>query len=264
MQTPHSRDNEEPPPLPAKGEREPTTLLRRWQERLKPFHNVIGFVVTGLIGATLFTLTHPSDETNGGPVTVADTQQLASWTQQHDAARINEVAFSSPPQTIYDVAQFLVEDGSANALDLLKQLCVRSDGATVVAQVAEDLPKNTALKLCSELIQNPDATVRQGALCTLFFIAASGNDFRGPWPVGMARPSARQESLRAEWEQERAKGLPESFEQWLYKDSVTEFLCGESPVSSLGAKGESALIAQVEAELRKQFGDSVKLRVPGS
>ncbi|MEI6349947.1 MAG: hypothetical protein WCP06_02435 [Verrucomicrobiota bacterium] len=233
------------PPLPP--------LWQRWRAKLGPYRKAIVAAAAGVIVTTLFTTTHPEDRENKADAeTEVNTQQLTAWLQSHNDAQLKEVAFSNPPETTYAVAQFLVDDGSASALEVLKELCAKPEGALAVAECAENLPRETALPLCGELLHNPDSAVRHGALCTLFFIAAKGNGFRGPWPAGMARPSARQESLHVQWDKERANGSTEDFEQWLYKNAVAGFLCDENRETRLGTASEKALILQVEAELRSQ------------
>ena len=190
--------------------------------------------------------------TEGPAVTVRD---LAGLLKQGNSQRLRELALSDPPTSLYDVGDFLVGIASPQAMNALREICTSPDGALVISELAEDLPIAQALPLCRDLSRNSDERVRNGAVSTLFWLVARPNKFSGPWPIGMQQPSA--EALAGDqqrWDQEKTNGNRESFEEWRYKEAVTAFLCGDRPASAPQPAGQSALLAQLNAELGKRFG----------
>ena len=190
--------------------------------------------------------------TEGPVVTVRD---LAGWLKQGKTQQLREIAFSNPPESLYEIGDFLVGNASPQAMAVLRELCTVPEGALVIAELAEDLPIPEALPLCRDLTRNADARVRNGAISTLFWLAARQNSFSGPWPVGMEAPSAGMiVSDRARWKNEQATGSRESFEEWRYKEAVTGFLCGDNAATTPGPAGQAAQLSQLNTELGKRFG----------
>ena len=68
------------------------------------------------------------------------------------------------------------------------------------------------------------------------------------------------ESAHKRWRKDQANGLDASFEEWMYKEAVTGFVCSDDPDSKLGRKSEAVLIRQLDGELRKRFGFELESR----
>lgn len=189
---------------------------------------------------------------------VVQSGQLTQWLNDGNVQRLRELALTNPPQSVYEVGDFLIEEGSPKAVSVLQSLCDNRAAAVIVAELAEGLPVPDALPFCRGLLENRDERVRHAALCTLFEIAARPRNFAGPWPEGIDKPSSSPEAIREareRWrhdEPEGAKGS-ESFEEWNYKEAITSFLYSEDPASRLGRKSEEALVNQLDGELFKQF-----------
>ncbi len=231
---------------------------RHWLARVKTRQGMAGCVLAAVISAGVYLHPLSPDRNKPGETVEVEAGEFAKWTQEEDFARIKEVAFSQPPGSLYEVAGLLVEDHSPQALKMLRQLCATSDGALAVAETAEQLPLDEALALCRDLTHSQDDAVRQGAICTLFFLAAAGEQFNGPWPEGMARP-VETASERARWQKaQREEGEDEGFAEWRYKNAVTAFVCSREPASRLGALSEEALLRQLDTELRKRFQFELK------
>ena len=237
-----------------------------WVSRFpaKPGTLVIWGLATLLGAWMLWQDFSPARETDKQAQTGATSDQMAAWLKAGDFPRLREAAFSNAPQSIYEVVDFLVEDGSAEALKVLRQVCDDPDGALAVTELSEKLPLPQALSLCRELTLHRVAKVRHGAICTLFCLAARHGDFSGPWPEGIERPSQDSKSLasaRARWKEEQAGGVEETFEEWIYKEAVTAFICNEVPGTQLGPQNEQTLLKQLDGELMGRFG--FKLLSPG-
>jgi len=189
---------------------------------------------------------------------VVESGQLAQWLNEGNVQRVRQIALTNPPQSVYEVGDFLIEEGSPKAVSMLRSLCDSPEGALVVAELAEKLPVPEALPFCRDLLADRDQRVRHVALCTLFEIAARRYNFAGPWPEGIDKPSGSPEAIRdarERWRRDQPEGTGgETFEEWTYKEAVSAFLCADEPESRLGRKSEETLVKQLDAELIKEFG----------
>jgi hypothetical protein len=242
-------------PAPQVGE--PEGWWERWVASWQGNPRKSALVVLGALGIAALAW-HDWSVAHAGqrPVVEYSDADLEAWVNRGDRRKLEEVAFSNPPDSLYPVVAFLLDQHTPKARAILDALERRLEGALAIAELAESLPISEALPLYRNLLLRPEPEVRQAALSTLFVMVARENHFTGPWPEGMAVPSQGADAVaaaRERWSHERDAGSSESFAEWRYKEAVAGYLCPEDPDHRVGNLSERRLIRQLDAELRQRW-----------